>query len=82
MDVGGRATQEQLPRMPGIIVIHIQRNGWENLAKIAFPQYDCMDAAVRRPGGTLAWMQVVESSREQRPRVPKVGALGANSRCP
>ena len=37
----------------------------ENLAKMAFPQYACMDAAVRRPGG----------------RVPKVGALGANSRC-
>ena len=27
---------------------------------MALPQYDCMDAAVRRPGG----------------RVPKVGALG------
>ena len=27
---------------------------------MAFPQYDCMDAAVRRPGG----------------RVPRVGALG------
>ena len=32
--------------------------------------------AMRRSDGTLAWMQVVESSQEQRPRAPKVGALG------
>jgi hypothetical protein len=34
-----------------------------------------MDVAMRRPDGTLAWMQVVESSREQRPRAPTVGAF-------
>ncbi len=31
---------------------------------------------MRRSDGTLAWMQVVESSRGHRPRAPTVGALG------
>ncbi len=32
--------------------------------------------AVRRIGGTLAWMQVMESSREQRPRATHMSMDG------
>ena len=74
MDVGGRATQEQLPRMPGIIVIHIQQNGQGNLAKMAFPQYACMDAGGRVPKvGALGDAGAVTEIYPKSDRLPVYG---------